>query len=116
MNVSNCMAVGNGNVTEIAQYLETGLVGLHTTKIYTNASQIGDEQVMLQVFERYYHRNKQRATLTVLVSGKADNVRVEAVAAGGGGGLIMRVSLGANSDFSARVAELLLSRGFKIIT
>lgn len=114
IQMASGIAVGKGNVAEIATYLEEGLVGLHTEKVYANESQIGNEQVILQVYERYYHRNKQRATLTVLISGKNDDVRVEAVGAGGGGGLFMRITLGANNDFAFRVGDLLRVRDFEI--
>jgi AcrR family transcriptional regulator len=110
------VAVGKGSVAEISKYLEDELVGLHTTMVYKNESKIEDSDVILHIFERYYHRNKERAALTVLISGKDDDVRVEAVAAGGGGGLMFRINFGAHDDFTFRVGELLRARDFEIIS
>ncbi|MCL2559583.1 MAG: DUF6054 family protein [Turicibacter sp.] len=110
------VAVGKGDVAEISKYLTEGLEGLHTSSVYKNVSKIGDEDVVLQIFERYYHRNKERASLTVLISGKDDEVRVEVAASGGGGGMLFRISLGAHDDFASRAGELLQARDFKIIS
>ncbi len=58
----------------------------------------GDCRIM--VFERYYWRSSNRATLTVTVDNFSGRTRVHSVGSGGGQGAIFRFDWGASSSFA----------------
>lgn len=58
---------------------------------------LGDTQVAVRVYDKYFFRNGNRASLTLTVAGKGDDLRVSAIGAGGGSGIVFNFSLGAET-------------------
>jgi hypothetical protein len=98
---------GTGNIDEITTLL--------IDKISAQLVYKGEEEnTRLLVFEKHYFRKNSRASLTVmLVQHDENELVVHVVGSGGGTGVFVDWSLGANSDFASKVADILGARGFK---
>ena len=70
---------------------------------------LDDKKVIMLVFEKYYMRTKNRATLTVAIDNLEGKTRVHLSSGGGGDGMIFRFSWGANSSFLNLAREALAS-------
>jgi hypothetical protein len=64
------------------------------------------------VFEKYFMRASNRASLTVMVSGEGETVCVDAIGSGGGQGAIFKFSWGAEEGFVGTVEKILAGCGF----
>lgn len=73
----------------------------------------GGRPVTLMVFEKYYMRSSNRASLSVLVVGDGNDISVDAVASGGGQGALFRFSWGAEYDFVGAAQSVLEKLGFQ---
>jgi len=69
-------------------------------------------KVILLVFEKYYMRSSNRASLTVMITGLFGSVNVDAVGAGGGTGVFLRFSWGTEESFESTVRDILADIGF----
>ncbi|HOS19043.1 MAG TPA: DUF6054 family protein [Clostridia bacterium] len=105
---------GKGNVGQIASLLagEIANSGLSCELVDSVRRTVGGSSFYMMVFEKYYWRASNRASLTVLVSGAGDTVCVDAVGSGGGQGPVFKMSWGAEEDFIGTVADILRPRGF----
>ncbi len=105
---------GKGSVDELAAYLSSEIEnsGISCEKVAQTRRTVGNAAVCLLVFEKYYWRSSNRASLTVLLTGADGYVTVDAVGAGGGAGVLFRFSWGAEDDFVATVESSLRKRGF----
>ncbi|MEA4946545.1 MAG: DUF6054 family protein [Oscillospiraceae bacterium] len=73
----------------------------------------GGDTLYVMVFEKYYMRAGNRASLTVSVcAGPDGHIHVDAIGAGGGQGPIFKFSWGAEEDFTDSVAAVLQPLGF----
>ncbi|MGI6192699.1 MAG: DUF6054 family protein [Christensenellales bacterium] len=105
---------GAGSPDAIAELLaheiqSSGLSCQLVDSIYRSAGPTG---IYVMVFEKYYWRANNRASLTVVVSGEGDTVYVDAIGSGGGQGPIFKFSWGAEEDFVGTVGEILSRYGF----
>jgi hypothetical protein len=66
---------------------------------------IGDTKVAVRVYDKYFMRNGNRASLSLTVAGHGDEIFISAIGAGGGQGIIFNFSLGAEDDMVAIVEE-----------
>ena len=105
---------GNGNINETAQLLISGVQesGITCELIDSAERRIGDRKAVLLVFEKYYMRSSNRASLSVMLTENEGTVYVDAVSAGGGQGALFRFSWGAEESFVSIVPRILKSRGF----
>ena len=71
----------------------------------------GDVQVSVMVFEKYFMRAGNYASLTVVLSGRDGNLGVDLIGAGGRQGLIS-ISWGAEESFVASAEKVLRQHGF----
>ena len=106
---------GQGDITEIVKYLESGIESYGMTNQLVHAINRGteDNRVYLLIFEKWYYRTSSRASLTVMVTQNEDQIIVDAISAGGGQGLIFRFSWGAEENFVGVVRDLLKNKGFR---
>ncbi|WP_227521594.1 DUF6054 family protein [Bacillus alkalisoli] len=58
----------------------------------------GDTKIAVRVYDKYYMRNGNRASLSLTVVGFEEKVYITAISAGGGSGVIFNFSLGAEND------------------
>ena len=66
---------------------------------------IGDTKIAVRVYDKYFMRNGNRASLSLTVVGNNSNIFVSAIGAGGGQGVFLNFSLGAEDDMVAIVQE-----------
>jgi hypothetical protein len=59
---------------------------------------IGDANVAVRVYDKYFMRNGNRASLSLTVVGHGNDIFISAIGAGGGQGIIFNFSLGAESE------------------
>jgi len=107
---------GKGDINEIADFLMDGMVSLTSSLPQKIHREIGTNEFILLIFEKHFMRNNSRATLTVLINRDSDELIVDAIGSGGGTGLIFNFSLGANTSFAYKVAEILKPKGFEILS
>lgn len=105
---------GKGSVDEIAALLSAQIPqsGISCEQIASLRKTVGKAVIHLLVFEKYYMRSSNRASLTVLITGADGHVAVDAVGAGGGQGALFRFSWGVEEDFVREVASILRRHGF----
>lgn len=68
-------------------------------------------QVILLSCERYFFRNGNYASLTVMMS-EFDGVQTADIVGSGGGGGLLNISWGANADFAESAEKALKACGF----
>jgi len=105
---------GRGTPGQIADLLFEGITrsAISCELIDRIERKAGNETVILLVFEKYYMRSQNRASLSVLITGSDGEVLVDAVGAGGGTGVFLRFSWGTEDDFEQSVCDILLRKGF----
>jgi len=95
----------SGQFEEILHHLENdiGSSGI-TMKIVDESNYTyGDTNVAVRVYDKYFMRNGNRASLSLTVVGKGSEVFISAIGAGGGKGIVFNFSLGAEDDMVAVV-------------
>lgn len=106
---------GQGDIAEIAGLIEKGVLesGVSCELIDTIVRKVGEDTAILLVFEKYYMRSSNRASLSVMLTeDDGDIIYVDAVSAGGGQGALFRFSWGAEESFVSIVPQILSGRGF----
>lgn len=59
---------------------------------------MGDTKITVRVYDKYFFRNGNRASLSVTVVGNNDHIFISAIGAGGGQGIFINFSLGAETE------------------
>lgn len=67
----------------------------------------GDTKIAVRVYDKYFMRNGNRASLSLTVVGRGNDIFISAIGAGGGQGIIFNFSLGAEEDMVAIVRRSL---------
>lgn len=65
----------------------------------------GGTKVAVRVYDKYFMRNGNRASLSLTVVSRGDEIFISAIGAGGGQGIIFNFSLGAEEEMVAIVQE-----------
>jgi len=74
---------------------------------------VGDTRIMIMVFEKYYMRSSNYASLTVVICEENGQISVDAIGSAGGQSPFLKMSWGAERDFVAAVENILLRQGFR---
>lgn len=108
---------GKGDLDEIAQTLRTEvpIAASFCELVHYLERGAGSGKVCVAVFERYYTRVGNRASLITLISGAEGEVTVDAVASGGGRGSILRFNWGAEKNFASIAEKVLAPLGFETV-
>jgi len=104
----------SGNIEEIAEALTMGVLeSAISCELECRVDRsCGQAKAILLVFEKYYIRSSNRASLTVMLTEMGDLVNVDAVGSGGGQGPIIKFSWGAEEDFVDVVRRVLIEKGY----
>jgi len=70
---------------------------------------IGDTNIAVRVYDKYFMRNGNRASLSLTVVGHGNEIFVSAIGAGGGQGILLNFSLGAESNM-VKIVEASINR------
>ncbi|HWT75690.1 MAG TPA: DUF6054 family protein [Mobilitalea sp.] len=65
----------------------------------------GDTNIAVRVYDKYFMRNGNRASLSLTVVSHENEIFISAIGAGGGQGVIFNFSLGAEDELVAVVQE-----------
>jgi hypothetical protein len=66
---------------------------------------MGDTKIAVRVYDKYFMRNGNRASLSLTVVGSDSDIFISAIGAGGGQGIFLNFSLGAEDDMVRIVQE-----------
>lgn len=58
----------------------------------------GDVKIAVRVYDKYYMRNGNRASLSLTIVGRDNHIFISAIGAGGGQGILFNFSYGAEND------------------
>ncbi len=106
---------GNGSVSHISSVISDGILnsGISCELVDRADRHLSDgTRATMLVFEKYYYRAGNRASLSVLITGSDDRVIVDAIGSGGGSGVFSNFSWGAEDSFVSTVARVLKAHGF----
>jgi hypothetical protein len=106
---------GKGNIDEVSALLKSGITasGLSCELVDSSIRSVGGEKAILLVFEKYYMRASNRASLSIMLTHDGDTVYVDAIGAGGGQGALLKFSWGAEESFVSIVPNILNRMGFR---
>lgn len=98
-----------GDFEEVLRGIHSYIMGsaMSIQQIDETRHEVNGVQVATKVYDKYYMRSSNRASLTLTVIGDGDHVQVSAIGAGGGNGAFLNFSWGAEEDFIAVVPQAL---------
>lgn len=105
---------GKGNGEEIVHFIieEMSRSGMTVELIDSVTRQVNDATIYIMVFEKYYMRSSNRASLTVVVTSRNNDILVDAIGAGGGQGVVFKWSWGAEESFVSSIENILSRENF----
>ena len=97
-----------GNFFQVSNSIEQAILnsGLSAELVDQSSCHMGDTLVQVRVYEKYYWRASNRASLTVTLVAHDQSVFVSAIGSGGGQGPIFKLSWGAEEDFISVVQNV----------
>ncbi|MDF2595506.1 MAG: hypothetical protein K0R69_1847 [Clostridia bacterium] len=103
----------NGDFETIVRQLHTDIMqgGLSMNLVDESNYSSPEIRAVVRVYDKYFMRNGNRASLNLTVVGTQDNIFVSAIGAGGGSGALFNFSLGAESEMADLVADSLRKMG-----
>ncbi|WMJ24083.1 DUF6054 family protein [Paludicola sp. MB14-C6] len=113
--MARIMMKGNANVDDIALLLKTEIKSSgHSCELIDMVERkYGELTMHVMVFERFYTRNMNRASLTLVVTGNPYTTIVDAICTIAGKGSLINFSWGAEEDFICIVQQILSNQGFQ---
>lgn len=89
-----------GNFEEVVNHLQNDITnsGLTMELVDESNFNIGDMKIAVKVYDKYFMRNGNRASLSLTVVSKGRDIFISAIGAGGGQGIIFNFSLGAEEE------------------
>lgn len=94
-----------GQFEEVVNHLENDISnsGMTMNLIDESNYTVGDTKIAVRVYDKYFARNGNRASLSLTIVGHGNNIFISAIGAGGGKGILFNFSLGAEDDMVAIV-------------
>ena len=89
-----------GNFEEIINKLQNEIMnsGMSMNLVGESNYSSGETNIAVRVYDKYFMRNGNRASLSLTVVGHGSNIYISAIGAGGGQGVIFNFSLGAEDE------------------
>lgn len=96
-----------GDFNSIVHYLEEEISdsGMSMNLVDQSNITFGETSVQVLVYDKYYMRNGNRASLSVTIVGNKQDIFISAIGSGGGSGVIFNFSLGAEDDMVSIVED-----------
>jgi hypothetical protein len=96
-----------GEFEEVVNRLQNdiGNSGISMKLVDESNYTIGDTKIAVRVYDKYFMRNGNRASLSLTVVGYNSNIFISAIGAGGGQGVFLNFSLGVEDDMVAIVQK-----------
>ena len=96
-----------GQFNEVIHHLQEDIINSAISMNLVEESNYtsGDTNIAVRVYDKYFMRNGNRASLSLTVVGHGNDIFVSAIGAGGGQGVLFNFSLGAEDDMVAIVQE-----------
>lgn len=112
--MSKLSMFGTGDVNAVADILlhELNESAFSCELVDSVDRTVGDARIITMVFEKYYWRSSNYASLTVVICGENGRISVDAIGSAGGQSLFLKMSWGAEKDFVSTVENVLLRQGF----
>jgi hypothetical protein len=90
----------SGNFNEIIDKLQNEIMnsGFSMNLVDESNYSLGNTNVAVRVYDKYFMRNGNRASLSLTVAGQGNDIFISAIGAGGGQGVIFNFSLGAEEE------------------
>ena len=98
-----------GSIEAVMEHLHTDIMDAGATMNLVDEcfETVGASKVAVKVYDKYFMRNGNRASLSVTAVESDGKVFVSAIGAGGGQGILFNFSLGAEGEMVDVVAESL---------
>lgn len=105
---------GKGKIKEIIQYVvdEMEKTGMSVELLENFERKVNEVTVYTLVFEKYFMRSSNRASLTAIFIEKDEEIVVDVIGSAGGQGVFFKMSWGAEEDFIYSLENILKTRGF----
>lgn len=89
-----------GNFNEVISKLQNEIInsGMSMNLVDESNFNSGDSNIAVRVYDKYFMRNGNRASLSLTVVGNGSDIFISAIGAGGGQGVIFNFSLGAEDE------------------
>ena len=115
--MASIMMKGYMGATRTANTIMEGVLasGLSCELIGSASRRVGGEFLYIMVFEKYYMRASNMASLTVVVTGDEILSNVNVIGSGGGKRPVFKFSFGAEESFVGTVEVILRRNGFEKI-
>lgn len=96
-----------GQFVSVVDHLQKDIANSGITMNLVDESDytIGDTNIVVRVYDKYFMRNGNRASLSLTVVGHGNDIFISAIGAGGGQGIIFNFSLGAEDEMVSVVEE-----------
>lgn len=105
---------GRGKFHDVVQAIERALPykGVTCEMVYKVERQLGDVNIALMTFEKYFIRNNSRTSMSVMVTEQNELITVDATASGGSESVLFKFDWGSSNSFISSLHEILTSIGF----
>lgn len=102
-----------GDFDSVVSRLNSDILGsgLSMNLVDQSDYRTGSARVAVRVYDKYFMRNGNRASLSLTVMDGGNGVFVSAIGAGGGSGVLFNFSLGAETELTEAVADSLARMG-----
>lgn len=98
-----------GEFEQVLNHLHNNIMesGFSMNLVDESNYNLGDTKIGVRVYDKYFMRNGNRASLSLTVVGHNNEIYVSAIGAGGGQGVLFNFSLGAEEDMVGIVESCL---------
>lgn len=102
-----------GDFNSVVSRLDSDILGsgLSMNLVDRSDYRAGGMRVAVRVYDKYFMRNGNRASLSLTVVDVGSGIFVSAIGAGGGSGVLFNFSLGAETELTDVVADSLARMG-----
>jgi hypothetical protein len=89
-----------GQFDEVVNRLHNDIMnsGLSMELVDQSSYAVQNVKIEIRVYDKYFYRNRSRASLSLTVVGNKNTIFVSAIGAGGGQGIFLNFSLGAETE------------------